>query len=239
VRKKSAPPSKRTGTTLFSIQERVPNSLKEYARQQTKFLAQRNVNSEHELKLACLNPKNTKKLRAVSCWALGQIATPKIAGVFLKLMKSKDNDLVWEAAKALSMQKGRRVVSQLIDLLVHRNHVTRAAACYALGWIGNGNAILHLISVLNDQSELDSIRGQAAESLGNLEAKIAVPHLLKALNNDSAEIRFWSAFSLGKIGDPRAIPILKQLAKRDRQKVPGWWSVGKEAAEAIKMIESR
>jgi HEAT repeat protein len=90
---------------------------------------------------------------------------------------------------------------------------------------------------VNDK-ELPGIRGQAAESLGMLEYKKALPQLLKALEDSEIEVRFWAAFALGQIGDHTSIPHLQRLAAKDKSTLRGWWSVAKEAKDAIANINS-
>jgi len=51
-------------------------------------------------------------------------------------------------------------------------------------------------------------------------------------------VRFWSAFALGKLRSRRAVAHLRDLLT-DATGVPGWWSVGEEAFDAIEVIEGR
>ena len=57
------------------------------------------------------------------------------------------------------------------------------------------------------------------------------------LRDPAPEVRFWSAFAQGWLRDPRALPELRRLAAEDTAEVPGWWSVGKEAADTIPIVE--
>jgi HEAT repeat protein len=62
--------------------------------------------------------------------------------------------------------------------------------------------------------------------------------LLKELGDASREVRFWCAFALGQITEQRAISALKRLAASDRRIVKGFWSVAKEADDALRSIEN-
>lgn len=76
----------------------------------------------------------------------------------------------------------------------------------------------------------------AAEALGHISDKRATDSLIKSLEDVSVEVRFWAAFALGEIGDPKAIPELKRLAARDSAILPHWGSVSLEAQKAINRI---
>lgn len=62
--------------------------------------------------------------------------------------------------------------------------------------------------------------------------------LTDMLNDSSATVRDWSAFALGKIRTTAAVPPLRAFTA-DTTLVPGWWTVGEEAADAIDTIEAR
>jgi HEAT repeat protein len=108
------------------------------------------------------------------------------------------------------------------------------SAAYALGLLGGAKAISALREVLANHREDASVRGQAAESL--CFANEAVPDLIAALKDQSPDVRFWSAYSLGLLGSESALAELERLASSDEAEVPGWWSVAKEAAQAIELI---
>jgi HEAT repeat protein len=63
-----------------------------------------------------------------------------------------------------------------------------------------------------------------------------VPQLLKALEDETPEVRFWSVFALGLLGDIRAVPRLEHLAAQDHEVVDGWWEVSREAEESLALL---
>jgi HEAT repeat protein len=107
-----------------------------------------------------------------------------------------------------------------------------------LGWTRDKRAFRPLINKLLDQNEHPQVRADIAEALANIGIKEAVPVLITLLEESSPEIRFWSAYALGQLGDPSAIPSLEKLAGDDIE-VPGWWSVGKEASNAIEALRGQ
>jgi HEAT repeat protein len=101
--------------------------------------------------------------------------------------------------------------------------------------------------VLVDATRPGPVRGQVAEAVAEqLEfsdhldpARMDTEaRLIDMLDDPSALVRFWCAFGLGKLRTTAAVPLLRKL-KTDTTSVPGWWTVGEEAADAIETIEGR
>jgi HEAT repeat protein len=92
-------------------------------------------------------------------------------------------------------------------------------------------------------NETSGVRGQAAEAIGYLcqfrPNPEAFRQLMTTLSDSSVEVRFWSAFALGLIGNSKAIPELRRLVDNDKGVLDGWWGVGKEAQDAIQQIKKR
>jgi HEAT repeat protein len=151
---------------------------------------------------------------------------------------------VTRAAQALIETPGRRVRQGLERLLAsHERADVRAKAAWALGFHPQGpQAAESLLRTLRDLDEEVDVRAHAAEALGHLADRLGeherevLGALLHALRDSSPEVRFWSAFALGNLGDEAAIPALELLAARDEESVPGWWSIRKEANDSIKQI---
>ena len=150
---------------------------------------------------------------------------------------------LWEEAQRPE-QLGRRALPYwLKKLTAAKDEEVRAAAAHALNNLLDRRANSALIKVLQDIHESSRVRGEAAEALGCLnrsdKAPIVERTLIDCLSDRSAEVRFWCAYSLGQMKSRKAIPKLTELAKKDRATVPKWWSVRKEARDALKEIESR
>jgi HEAT repeat protein len=148
------------------------------------------------------------------------------------------------AAQALAETPGRGARKGLQKLLEsHQNAGVRAKAAWALGFHPEGQlATDSLLATLRDRDEDGDVRAHAAEALGHLADRLGeresevLAALLHALRDPSADVRFWAAFALGNLGDEAAIPALEQLAARDTESLPGWWSIRKEANDSIKQI---
>ena len=108
---------------------------------------------------------------------------------------------------------------------------------WMLGEIRARDGVGPLLNIVRDSVETPSVRGRAAEALGSIRDPRAIGPLIECLRQSPPSVRFWSVFALGKIGDPRALPHLRALTSDDTV-VPNWWSIGKEARDAIRRIRS-
>jgi HEAT repeat protein len=144
---------------------------------------------------------------------------------------------VYEAAKELWERDDPRTLRSVIRTLKHGKSVlNRTAAAYALNLVLERAAIVALEKTVQKRQEHPRVRGQAAESLAHNHRDRSHRILLQNLQDPSKEVRFWCAFSLAEMGDPDALVALRNLAKRDRRIVRGFWSVSREANWAIRKI---
>jgi hypothetical protein len=192
------------------------------------------------LKQIATNRKALTNDRSMAIWILSQFAAHRSREVLCSVFKKEtDRGLVWEAAKGLISLR-RNFPEKIVMNALKSNHaIHREAAAYILGFRAKRKFEMHLLAMLKDCKELVRIRAQAAESLGMLNSKRAVPELIRNLGSRSVELRFWAAFALGHIGAEKALPYLHRLAKTDKRKLKGWWSVAKEARDAITAIKQQ
>jgi HEAT repeat protein len=151
---------------------------------------------------------------------------------------------VWEQARVVIRNHDVKAVPRLIKTLTgSRLTEERTVAAYALGFLQEKNAIAPLLTVLQNKSENERVRGQAAEALAYICQFRPDPRvhraLLKTLSDSSVEVRFWSTFALGALGKNDTVAALQDLARRDKSSLPGWWSISKEAKAAIRQIKKR
>ena len=164
---------------------------------------------------------------------------PVTIRALLDAVADADAPVRWEATKALIALGDTRVVPPLIALTQGTGASDqRTAAVYVLGWLRDTRALAPLVQVLRNSQEGAQLRSHAAEALAYLGDRRAVPALLAALDDPAPAVRLWSAFALGELGDMRAVAPLERLAATDVSPVPGWWTVGEEAREALKRLEA-
>ena len=122
-------------------------------------------------------------------------------------------------------------------------------ATYDLSFTFEPRAIPHLLDLLNDPQRPAIVRTRAAEGIGNcLPDRVVrrqhsrlyrrcVTALVAALDDPYPDVRFFAAFSLGKLRAQAALPRLRQLVEHDMTQASGMWSVKEEAVDAIHSIE--
>ena len=99
----------------------------------------------------------------------------------------------------------------------------REKLAWALGVIGDPQAVPTLINILQSDTHNRHARRAAAEALGKIADRQAVPALIYAV----AAHRGWrdegvpeaAAWALGVIGDPQAVPVLIQALRDSNKKI--------------------
>jgi hypothetical protein len=146
----------------------------------------------------------------------------------------------------------RTLTEEVLATLENRVEPFKAEkAAYVLGFADYPTdleqlVVAALLRVLADASRPDLVRGQAAESIGNVLAfksrhrqrTQAGRILIDCLGDPSPVVRFWSAFALGSMPYRKALPALRVLTT-DQEICPDWWRVGDEASDAIDRIKGR
>ncbi|GAB4475653.1 MAG: hypothetical protein Kow00124_16900 [Anaerolineae bacterium] len=103
-------------------------------------------------------------------------------------------------------------IERLIRQLGHSSHSARYDAVLALAECRDERAVEPLIHALKTQSQ--RIRAAAAEALGVIGSRRAVPALIQAALHDCAwQVRREAVRALGRIGDPAAVEALRLVAQ--------------------------
>lgn len=130
---------------------------------------------------AVLDQEGPSQILADCCWLAGFVAddaiTRKLVAV---LQRSSDDVVIWEAAKALSVNELQEAdVSRIISVL-RRNKglANRAASALVFGSVAGEDAVRVLMEVLQDTRLEVALRGQAAEALGETGSALAVDLLI-------------------------------------------------------------
>jgi HEAT repeat protein len=147
--------------------------------------------------------------------ALVSIGTPSVLPLCEVLNTGSPGAREW-AVEALGRIGDTRAVLPLREALCDRRAWDgRPKAAEALGKIG-APAVLPLCEALGDVSS--DVRARAAETLGRLRDRRAVPSLCAALRDEEWWASCSAAIALGQIGDPEAVvPLCEALRYGSRE----------------------
>jgi HEAT repeat protein len=229
-------------TKLQSVVEQLAPDDRALTEQGLEALLQAGGDSFEGFFAVLRDPSAGTNVRQTACWFLGRLgnkrqAVPALLGLLLD--HEADPGVRGEAARSLALLRSKRSLQPLIAALGDTEVEVRTSAAYALGSLADERAFDALLKALSNREEDPQVRGMVAEALARFQDRRAVAPLIAALHDPSAEVRFWASFALAGLGDPQALPDLERLAAADEAVVPGWWSVKKEAADAIESIKAR
>ncbi|MBN1355482.1 PilT/PilU family type 4a pilus ATPase [bacterium] len=138
---------------------------------------------------------------------LSKIKDDRIFPAAVNLLSNQDASLRRYAIEILMGLENKKALVPLIKMLKDPDWWVRERAVSALGVLGDGK-IVPIVSNLLSIKELAYV---AAEALGNIRDKSAVPPLLKALESPEIEIRLAVMSSLEKLQAKEAIPQIEKL----------------------------
>ena len=142
------------------------------------------------------------------CWALGNLRDEDAVPDLLDVLRRGDR-FSFEAAKALRTIGNGRSAPALIEVLTEDAPlVARLASAYALAAFGQPEVETALSAALADEDEPPDLRAVCAEALGYGHFKGALAVLVAATADSSPEVRYWSLYALGELGDPEALPYV-------------------------------
>ena len=123
------------------------------------------------------------------------------------------DSLVIAAIQYLSAIRSASLATGLAPVVDAESNAMALAAIQAMGTTGETSAATLLVSKLTSADFPDARKNECILALGNLKNPAAVDALLAiAGNTDVDKIRrMYSADSLGKIGDARALPVLRTM----------------------------
>jgi HEAT repeat protein len=110
------------------------------------------------------------------------------------------------AARALAGFGTEESFGHIVRAFKHGDDENRKIAAFALSLTKNPEAFGHLANALiSDPSA--KVREQAAYSIADLDNVEAIPHLEKATNDKSEDVRITAIGALGTFGDTKRFPI--------------------------------
>ena len=138
----------------------------------------------------------------------------------IQVLSSDDSSHRCYAAQALGRMRCSQAVSALVERLRDEDIDVCLDAAIALGDIGSESGVLGLLESFNNDPS-GEVRSIIAEALNKISSKESVEALLSAVKERDPNIEmgadwdYWwdvqshSVAALGRIGDPKAIPIIE------------------------------
>ena len=111
-------------------------------------------------------------------YALGRIKDPRATQRLIELLQDENDDVKWQAAGGLELQKDPRAAPALVAALKGRGLGVCEYAARALGELGGAEAVQGLLGVLRAQEVNPNVRAAAAASLGKCADPSAIPELM-------------------------------------------------------------
>jgi HEAT repeat protein len=226
---------------LQAVINRLEPEFRSLGAKDIEIIVRSGVNS-YEALLRLMHSETAEvETRSAACWLLARLGRDERGESALsKLLSAEIPQLRSSAARSLAeMGAGADLWQVIAVLLQDADSDVRASAAYALGLLGECQAVPSLLTKLSDQREEPKVRGLAAEALADLNDDRAVVPLINALRDESPEVRYWAAFALGELGDPQALPELQRLIAADNVMEPYYGTVRHEAEAAIERLMRR
>jgi HEAT repeat protein len=201
---------------------------------------------DYKALLFLITPDNSPVIRRAAAAALGAVAparnAPEIATRLAEILPDEPDRGVRKNIVATLGRLGDDAgIVALLNALKDRELMIREEAARALSRFNSDaafDALLNALQIRADERDWQ-MRSFAADALGQLGDRRAVPALLDALKDEHALVRPAAALALGRIGDEMAVGALK----RARHTTPH--QRGAECAEcaaidaALKLLENK
>ncbi|MDO8735397.1 MAG: HEAT repeat domain-containing protein [Elusimicrobiota bacterium] len=146
--------------------------------------------------------------RRIAVDNIGRFRNQNDISVLIDALSDTDPGVKIAAVDSLGLMRAQPATDKIISLLNDKDPQVRQSACVALGYIGDPKAQTGLIERVKNDPD-NSVKMQAILILGNMRASGAVDSLIPLLKYKNPDMRLMSAQALGKIGDVKAAPAIK------------------------------
>ena len=200
-----------TGTELF--EELTEHSSNEVARAAVKALGDSGTKDSAPFLIELLeNDTYPASIKPNIILALGELEAESAVETLESIVADDTEDSIWRryACDALGKIGAEESIDTLKDAASSDDPLLRSYAVYALSFFTSEEIEKFLIQSLKDSYW--QVREKAAEGLGSMEAKSAVPILeYKAEHDPETKVRIAAINALSKIGGAKAVGVLKEL----------------------------
>ena len=221
--------------------QKAPGQVFEQFQESVNNLTKSGANSYSDLIAIVLNTTQVQELRMDAVWLLGQIGYKEHWKFLISVFDDSDYNLFWQAANSLRLLKSKRSVPILLAYLKdNSNPEKQRAAAYALSMSSNKLIIDLMLDIFKQRNTPTKVRAQIAETLSCIGKGLpeVIDTLAHELKDAEIEVRFWSIFALGQLGNLHTIPYLEFFIE-DNNTLLTHGSIRDEALMAISQIEMR
>jgi HEAT repeat protein len=167
-------------------------------------------------------------VRAAAVDALGATKDPRAFDAIVGKLSDSDWNVRFEVVDALSRLRDERVIAPLLTAAGDADAAVRDSAHENLETIVSGDDTFakpdDFAGRLEDPNPY--VVMSAAECLGLLRDKRAVPVLMKLLSSNNPDARLDAVKALGEAGDRSALPALRQMLNDPDPNLRGWSIIG-------------
>ena len=150
-------------------------------------------------------------LRLEAAEGLVEMADASAVPALLEALRDEDNFLRVRAKDALATVIDSSFIPDLLQMLEETPYKRGIAALLIQL---KGDVVVNRMIALPKSPDID-LRTTAANTLGYLGDRVAVPALLLALKDEEEKVRESSAFALGRLKDPGAAPDLIAISRNE------------------------
>jgi HEAT repeat protein len=176
-----------------------------------------------------------REVRVDALVAAGRLGDAKVLDDVLPLMDHEESPMREAATFTLGRSGDRRAVPALLDALEKRRAGEQVLACLGLAQIDDSRVGPALIGALKDASKIDAVRAACAYALGARRIAAGVPALLAALEDNRGETQRLAAWSLGQLGEAKALgPLIRAYFARAGQSADEIvWAIGRTSGASL------
>ncbi len=176
-----------------------------------------------------------REVKVEALVAAGRLGDAGVLDDVLPLMEHQEIAMHEAATFTLGRSGDRRAVPALIKALDYRRPSVQVLACLGLAQIDDPRSGPALVAALKDAGHTDSVRAACAYAIGVRRYAAGVPALLAALEDNRGEAQRLAAWSLGQIGDGKALgPLIRAYFSRagsDADELV--WAIGRASGAGL------
>ncbi|HEY1555056.1 MAG TPA: tetratricopeptide repeat protein [Kofleriaceae bacterium] len=185
--------------------------------------------------LGTLGATGNREMRIEALVAAGRLGDAGVLEDVLPLVDHAELGMREAATFTLGRSADRRAIAALVKALSDRKAPVQQLACLGLAQIDDPRASAAVIAALRDITHSDEVRAACAYAIGARRAAAGVPALLAALDDNRGETQRLAAWSLGQLGDGRALgPLVRAyFARAGGSSDELVWAIGRTSGAGL------